>query len=1233
MQPFRAIDFHGTSRFQIRARVGQGAVGVVYDAFDTVRKARVALKTLRIGDPEMLLSLKKEFRAVQDLRHPNLVRVDELFEEGGTWFFTMEFVDGAPFVRHVRPKDRRSRASYGPTEVRAGPEAAEFDEARLRAALPQLVRGILALHDAGKVHRDVKPSNVLVTPEGRVVLLDFGVAGDVLRDVDETDPGMVGTAAYMAPEQALGDVPGPAADWYALGVVLYEALTGRLPFYGQLHDVLVQKMQRVPPPPSSLIKGVPRDLDELCVELMRIAPEDRPKGDVILARLGAPLDPGEHATLSHAVSVFVGRERELETLEGAYADVEEGRAVNLFVQGESGVGKSFLVRQFLARLRSRAQPPLILAGRCLERESVPYKAVDGAVDQLSAHLAVLAPDDREELLPPNAELLSRAFPVLSRSIPAATAAAEVVNPKELRTRMFAAMRELLRRISVRRALVLSIDDLQWADPDSLALLAEVTRPPNAPSMLVLATLRMITEERQQKVSFQRLKAMAIEGDVRNLHVGQLPPDDARMLARRLSGGEVDGAALATIVEEAGGHPLFIDELVRQRASLKRQRIFKLDDALWARVERLDPLARRLLEMVAIAGAPTAQAVAADAAAIETGQLAELTHLLRIEHLIKTTGASVDDPIEAYHDRVKAAVLAHIDADAKTRWHGRIAEALERAAGDDDEALAMHWQFAGNVVKAADYSRRAADAAVKTLGFERAAHLYRRALDLHPPETPEAARELKIRLADALSNAGYVSDAAEVNLALAKESADEVALDLRRRASEQLLCSGRFDMGLEILRSVLVKVGVYFPKTPLAVIFSLLVARLALVLRGVSFRPRAATVADSAALARADATWSAGAGFAMTDNIRGAYFQTRNLLMCLRIGDQTRVSRALGMEVCFRSAGGQPARHSTRTLLARTWMLAREVGSPEALAMANAATGYAHYMVAEWEAAKGALIAAEELFRDRCVGVTFLLNSTRIMLYRVLGYLGDLRGLAAHVPPVLRDAERQSDHYSFINLQTGPMALLGLVEDEPQRVRDALAFVAMRLPSGAFLIQHYFALQAQCQLDLHYGDGAAALGRLHAAWPALRRSLLLRIQAIRIMAFEQRGRCAAFAATGRTAARAELLALAKQDADRLCREGVPWGLASGAMVHGSIAMVRGDLTAARARYEEALQRYTALGMRLHAAATRRRLGELVGGDEGAAHVAVADTWFTGEGVKNPGRLTAVFLPVERNGMTG
>jgi tetratricopeptide (TPR) repeat protein len=1225
MQSPGSHDFLGTRRFVIRSRVGQGAVGVVYDAFDTERNARVALKTLRIPNPETLLSLKKEFRAVQDLRHANLVHVDELFVENGTWFFTMEFVDGTHFVRYVRPGDPRGRA---PLEPASGPEPAGFDEARLRSSLPQLVYGIMALHDAGKVHRDIKPTNVLVTGSGRVVLLDFGVAGDLIRDADETDPGMVGTAAYMAPEQALGDTAGPAADWYALGVVLYEALTGRTPFYGAMHELIVQKFQRAPPPPSQLVQGVPRDLDELCMDLMRIAPEQRPKGRVILERIGADPPPIELTSGAHPLAVFVGREPELAALEAAHADVARGRTVTVLVHGDSGVGKSFLVRHFLGTLRKANRAELILDGRCLERESVPYKAVDGAVDQLGAHLASLGVSERRELLPPNAFLLSRAFPVLGRSIPSLVPeSAESVNPQELRVRMFAAMRELLRRIAARRPIILAIDDLQWADDDSLALLAEITRPPGAPSMLLVATLRVITEERDEKPRLDHLASLRIEGDVRHLPLGQLAPEDARALALELSGNQVSGIELKTIVDEARGHPLFIDELVRQRSSLERLKVLKLDDALWFRVERLEPLARRLLEVVAVAGAPTPQGVAADAASIDLAQLFELSAQLRIERFVKTGGARPDDAIEPYHDRVREAVLRHLDPDARARWHARLAGALERVGSDDAEALATHWHAAGNTERAAEYASRAGDVATEALAFERAARLYRLALDLHT-HPPEAARDLKRHLAEALANAGYISKAAEVNLALASECPAEAALDLRRRAAEQLLCSGRFDTGLEILRSVLDRVGVYFPRSPLAVICSVILVRLLLGLRGVSFRPRDPAQTTAAARVRADAAWSAGAGFAMSDNIRGAYFQTRNLLLCLRMGDPHRVSRALAMEVCFRSAGGLSTRRSTRALLAQDWELAREVGTPEALGMAHAASGYSHYMVGEWREAKTALASAEELFRDRCLGMAFMLGSARTMLYRVLGNTGELRELAARVPSVLRDAERQSDDYSFVNLQAGPMALLGLAEDQPQRVRDALASVGERLPSGAFLIQHYFVLVAQCQLDLYVGDGAAALGRLHAAWPALRSSLLLRVQAVRVMAYEQRCRCSLSAATARTASRIDLLRSAEADANALAHEGLAWPEASAAMLQGAIFAARGQAEEAKTRLEDAVARFTALGMDLHAAATRRRLGELVGGDEGAAHIGEADAWLATEGVRNPARIAAALVPAIR-----
>src|SRR5262245_5719349 len=195
--------FTGTARFEIRRRIGEGAVGVVYEARDREHDTRVALKTLRTVTGEGLLSLKHEFRAIQDLRHPNLVSLGELLESDGTWFFTMELLSGAHFIQWVRPEPAND----------AGPRA--LDVPRLRQALAQLVDGLCALHAAGKVHRDIKPSNVIVTTQGRVVILDFGVVSEIAGGSGEDE--IVGTAAYMAPEQVLCTAIGPAADWYAVG--------------------------------------------------------------------------------------------------------------------------------------------------------------------------------------------------------------------------------------------------------------------------------------------------------------------------------------------------------------------------------------------------------------------------------------------------------------------------------------------------------------------------------------------------------------------------------------------------------------------------------------------------------------------------------------------------------------------------------------------------------------------------------------------------------------------------------------------------------------------------------------------------------------------------------------------------------------------------------------------------------------------------------------------------------
>ena len=259
--PADAPDPTRLGRFEIIKRLGKGAMGVVYEAMDPRTRNVLAIKSVSRLNPEGLYRFKQEFRSLVRFQHPNVVSLYELHLEGDRLFFTMELIHGVDFITWL------CGAKLSPDSPKRRPCR---DYPRLLDALHQLAEGVHAIHTEGILHRDIKPSNVLVADDGRVVLLDFGLVRqhDINVDLGVTDDGAVlGTPLYMSPEQALGERLGPPSDWYGVGEMLYQALTGQTPFQGKgMLALLAAKQDETPPAPSTITAGIPPEIESLCVD-------------------------------------------------------------------------------------------------------------------------------------------------------------------------------------------------------------------------------------------------------------------------------------------------------------------------------------------------------------------------------------------------------------------------------------------------------------------------------------------------------------------------------------------------------------------------------------------------------------------------------------------------------------------------------------------------------------------------------------------------------------------------------------------------------------------------------------------------------------------------------------------------------------------------------------------------------------------------------------------------------
>jgi serine/threonine protein kinase len=1111
-----------------------------------------------------------------------------------------------------------------------------FDEQRLRSAFIQLCDGLQGLHRARKLHRDLKPANVLVSAaDGRVVICDFGLALEEVRphrngdspadaptseDKFEADQREVaGTLVFMSPEQAQAEPLTPASDWYSVGVMLYLALTGRPPHNAHLpHAQALRAKLRSPiKHPRTWVPHAPSELCELALSLLEIQPNQRPGYSEVVATLEGKARAARKQVRQRAS--FTGREAELAQLRAAFEASRRGTPQVAMVAGTSGMGKSALVQHFLGGLESE-QNALVLRSRCYEREELPYKAIDPLIDAISSHLIRLSEDEVEDLLPASIGFLSALFPALDRVPAIATLAAAPLAVTDLRERRrlaFQAFRALCGRLSQRRPLVLSIDDMQWGDLDSAPIFQELLAPPNPPAVLLVCAYRS-EDARSPLVSALRSVLEHDRAAVAVVEIGvtALTAPQATKLALSLLPNIPEAEMVArALARESEGSPFFVGELAAYATEhgLDAAGRTGLDALLREKLNALAAGSCELLSVIALAGRPIAHSVVA--AVCGRGSFKALRDL-ETRRLVSTSRASGEGTVECYHDRVREAAVRMLSPERTAVLHRGLATTLEATGSEDCDALYEHWRGAGEYAKATEYALRGARRAETALAFGHAVELYRRALELLETSDPRA-RSIRVQLGHALILAGRGVEAAGVFRELIPGATQADALTFRMLATTQLLRGGKLAEGFAELSRADDLFGVRFPRSEAAALFQLLTRQVR-----VRFKERSIEIASPASpndprIARLDALWEVAAAVSIADMLRGSAYGAELMLRAIELRDPSAIAGACGIAAVTAAANDDDARSQRMLDLAER--AGDSSGRLDIVGRVRATVAICRQLQGRWRECIAAARESQELMRrgakvnwDLAISIWWEMTSA--------AFTGDVSELVTRIPEALRDAEMRGDVYAATSFRTHRCSWAWLVSDRPEladhEIDNAERFW---IPDG-YQFQHWHMTYARSETDLYRGTPARAYERVTREW---RRGRLVRqVKAVRVDMLYTRARLAL--ALARANYERKWVRQATEDGRALAAMRAPWARALGKLVLAGAATF-GDRAAAVRLFESVEREFESVDMALHAEVSRLRRGQLTGGREGVALCEGAFERARARGVASPERFYQLLLP--------
>ncbi len=782
-------------RYELGRLLGEGGGKRVFVATDTrlQREVAAALFKAQDSDDTALRRARREAEAMAKLGdHPNVVNVYDIGEEAGQLYLISQYMPGGDLYRLLT--DAVDQQLAVEEVIRIGSDIA---------------RGLEHAHANGVIHRDVKPQNVWLAPDGTAKIGDFGLAMADGGTRLTAEGAMLGTVAYMAPEQGLGRAADARSDLYSLGALLYELLCGVPPFVGDSTAAVVsQHVSTAPVAPSWHRSGVPAALEQLMLKLLAKSPTSRPRSaadvreglELIAATATGTdtVDQDVRALDRISDGTFLGRERETQELDGAVDEAVGRRGRCALVTGEAGIGKTRLATEVAAYAGLRGAQ--VLWGRCYAGSGAP--AYWPWVQVIRAYVHDHDPDTLLSDLGPGASEIAQIVSELRERIPDIPEPPQL-DAEEARFHLFDSIATFLRNASSKQPLAIFLEDLQQADTPSLMLLAYVARELTTSRVFLLSTYRedelddehylrevMASMSRERGYSRVRLRGLT------NRHVAamlegvlQQPLEDPRLLD-----------LAAAIHEESDGNPYFVEEIVRHLidsgALYQQGGRWATDaregdelgipsgirEAVAGRLARLSSATRDLLATAAVVGREFDLQLLTRVSGLEPS-----IALPRLQEAIEAAivhPAAGDPGRYAFrHGAIRDALYEDLHTDRRADLHIAAGEALETLYEDRIEShlseVAYHFAKAaptGDVAKAADYAWWAGERAVSLYAYEDAVTHYETALRLFDtlPDVPQRRCDLLLALGDARWRAGK-AEAARKTFTEAAAIAHELAL--------------------------------------------------------------------------------------------------------------------------------------------------------------------------------------------------------------------------------------------------------------------------------------------------------------------------------------------------------------------------------------------------------------------------------------------------------------------------